>query len=1002
MLTCPRGHQWDAAKSRTCPACGSPSVTHATGVRPPAPPSAPTHPTAPTVAAVRPTVAGYEILGELGRGGMGVVYKARHVSLQRLVALKMVLTGEYASPQELARFRGEGLAVARLHHPNIVQIYEVGEQNGRPFFSLEFVDGGSLAQRLAGTTLPARSAAAMAETLARAVHHAHQQGIVHRDLKPGNILLKVVSGQSSVVSKDKAAPSSALTTDHLSLTTIPKITDFGLAKRTDGASDQTKTGSVLGTPSYIAPEQAAGRKEIGPSADIYALGAILYEMLTGRPPFRGESSMDTILQVMSEEPVAPRQLQPKLPRDLETICLKCLEKEPRKRYATADDLADDLRSFLDHKPIRGRPVGTRERMWRWSRRNPVVATLSALLLVALVGGFLSMTVLWRRAEANFQDAQHQRRNAEVNLAEAELQRTKAETNLREAQKQKARAEESFRQARQAVDDFFTTVSDSRLLNVPSLQPLRKELLDLALKYYQEFLKQHGNDPTIQKELARAYFRVGLINSQLGDGAKSLAAYQQSLEVYQQLLRADPDSVEYQHMAAAVGHNIAIHQIAHGRYADAERVLRDTVALREKLARSAPDNSLLQQSLAFSQEALAQHQASVGNIAEAFRLFEQSRLLRDKMAQAKPNTAVPLLQLARSLYSIGYLQYETGQLGDARRNLQQTRDICVRLTTPPIGSAEALQHLAQAASALGEVHLAAGQLPQALAAFEEARKLQAKLASENPTVAAYQRDLARTHYRVARALRAGGKNAEALAAAQQARTIQEALIKTDSLGFQSPMELAWTLTLMGALQRESGQAAEALRTLQQTRGTQEKLVQATSAFLDARSELADCLNELGLTLEALNRRDEALKAYQQAIQEQRIAFDKAPQVVQYRKHLSSQYVNQSRLLRDQGRLADAATTHRERQKLWPTNGSELYGITRELALTAAAVGKGKSSLTSAEQAEQLRYADWAIEALRSAIAQGFKDVEQVKTDPDLAVLRTRPDFSALVAKLEGKK
>jgi WD40 repeat protein len=293
-------------------------------------------------------VPGYEILDLLGRGGMGVVYKARQISLGRLVALKMILAGELASPEELARFRSEAEAIARLQHPHIVQIHEVGQHQGHAYFSLEFIDGGSLAQRLDGTPLPARTAANLVETLARAVHHAHQQGIVHRDLKPANILLQNLNPKGHEEHKEKIEKgvgglSASCSSCSLWFTScIPKITDFGLAKRLSrepgapAAAAHTQTGAILGTPSYMAPEQAGGKsKEIGPAADIYALGAILYEMLTGRPPFRAETPLDTALQVLSQEPVPPTRLYARVPRDLETICLKCLQKDPRKRYPTA-------------------------------------------------------------------------------------------------------------------------------------------------------------------------------------------------------------------------------------------------------------------------------------------------------------------------------------------------------------------------------------------------------------------------------------------------------------------------------------------------------------------------------------------------------------------------------------------------------------------------------------------------------------------------------------------
>jgi WD40 repeat protein/serine/threonine protein kinase len=375
-----------------------------------------------------PAAPGFEILDELGRGGMGVVYRAWQVRLRRLVALKMVLAGEYASEQALARLRVEAEAVARLQHPNIVQIYEVGEHLGRPYFALEYVDGGSLANQLGGKPVPARPAAQLVETLARAMHYAHQQGIVHRDLKPGNILLaRFREGKDS----GPAAPAP----DPWPLKAVPKISDFSLAKLlVGGGESQTQSGQMLGTPSYMAPEQAAGKtREITPAADTYALGAILYELLTGQPPFRGETHLDTAQQVVSLEPIPPRLLQPKAPRDLETICLKCLQKEPRKRYASAEMLAEDLRRFGAGEPIRARPVGAVERLWRWSRRNPLVASLTAavamLLIVATVGASVAAFEQHRLAEAAEQargKAEQARNDAIAARNDEQTQRQKAE------------------------------------------------------------------------------------------------------------------------------------------------------------------------------------------------------------------------------------------------------------------------------------------------------------------------------------------------------------------------------------------------------------------------------------------------------------------------------------------------------------------------------------------------------------------------------------------------
>src|SRR5215831_9657863 len=322
-----------------------------------------------------PQVPGYEVESVLGRGGMGVVYRARHLRLGRLVALKMALAGSDAGPNERERFRREAAAVAALRHPNVVQVYDVGDADGRPYFTMELMEGGSLARKLAGAPQPPRQTAALLATLAGAVQAAHEAGVVHRDLKPGNVLL---------------------TADG-----TPKVADFGLARRLDADERLTLSGAVLGTPSYTAPEQARGdRGAVGPRTDVYALGAILYECLTGRPPFHAGTAAATLRQVVADEPVAPRRLNPSVPRDLETVCLKCLHKEPRLRYASAAELADDLRRFERGEPIAARRVGVVGSLRKWARRRPAAAAMLAAVALVAAARAVGAGLLYRqRADA---------------------------------------------------------------------------------------------------------------------------------------------------------------------------------------------------------------------------------------------------------------------------------------------------------------------------------------------------------------------------------------------------------------------------------------------------------------------------------------------------------------------------------------------------------------------------------------------------------------------------
>jgi eukaryotic-like serine/threonine-protein kinase len=435
LVSCPQGHRWDfrgvnpgERPQTVCPICGAAPEGLVDDVTAQLFDPAPTQPAQPAPPRARLTpsppahlpasgpqrLGGYEVMETLGRGGMGVVYKVFQPSLKRVVALKMILDTN-ADIQSLSRFRTEAEAVAQLQHPNIVQIHEIGDHEGKPFLSLEYVEGGTLARRISRSLPMPLEAAQLVETLARAMHFAHERGIIHRDLKPSNVLLTKEG--------------------------MPKISDFGLAKRThrdpdSAAAAMTQTGEVLGTPSYMAPEQAGGLiRQIGPATDIYALGVILYEMLTGSPPFAAGSAVQVLHRVLYEEPVAPRQLQPRVPRDLETICLTCMEKNPARRYASAQALADDLRAFLAGDPIRARPPTSWEHVGRWARRKPTIAVLVAVAGVAVVGALLGswqdsalavgcvavlsmlLAAWWynARLQSALRDLAHEHRQAEHNV-----------------------------------------------------------------------------------------------------------------------------------------------------------------------------------------------------------------------------------------------------------------------------------------------------------------------------------------------------------------------------------------------------------------------------------------------------------------------------------------------------------------------------------------------------------------------------------------------------------
>ncbi len=423
--TCSQGHSWQVAEGSAslvahCPDCGRTALEangsvatvlvglprfggKAEPIASPYPDDTLSrvleHITPARVEIVLPTVPGYTVLEEIGRGGMGIVYKARQDALGRLVALKTIHAAASLYPDIIARFRAEAESIARLQHPNIVQVHEIGSGPTGPYFVMEYAEGGNLAQRLGGSPQGARTSAAFVRTLARAIHAAHEAGVIHRDIKPGNILLADPPGTSLEDS-------------------TPKISDFGLARRLDEVHGLTLSGQVIGTPGYMAPEQAAGvSAEIGPAADIYALGVMLYEMLTSRPPFRGSTAIETIHLMLLHEPMPPTRLRRDLPRDLETICLHCLERVPGRRYASAAALADDLDRFLERRPILARPTTPVEIVWKWSRRQPTTAVLALGFVVLLAISFGLLFRGWRYAEAEHLIRRQERDHA-VQLADA--------------------------------------------------------------------------------------------------------------------------------------------------------------------------------------------------------------------------------------------------------------------------------------------------------------------------------------------------------------------------------------------------------------------------------------------------------------------------------------------------------------------------------------------------------------------------------------------------------
>jgi serine/threonine-protein kinase len=781
-----------------------------------------------------PIVPGYEIAGILGHGGMGVVYKARQKSLNRWVALKMVLAQVHVDPRQLARFQAEAEAVASLQHPNIVQIYEIGEQDRLPFFSLELVGGGSLAQRIRGNPQQPREAAYVVETLARAVAYAHERGIVHRDLKPANVLLTEEG--------------------------VPKITDFGLAKRLEGDSGQTKSGMLLGTPSYMAPEQARGDVHaVGPLSDVYALGAILYEMISGRPPFQGSSSMDTVTQVATTEPTPPSRLRPNVARDLETICLKCLQKEPSRRYADANALAEDLKRFLAGEPIRARPIAAPERLWRWCRRNPWVAALSAAVFLLLVTGTAVSTTSWLRIRREQAATIEQFERAEANARLEIAARQEADDRKRAAERAEIAARENAKIAGEqraiALSTLYKLVTQvqEKLRFKEDMGGLRKDLLQTAMDGLDQVSKSAGKSNLADRSMGVALQHLGQIYEQMGQTEKAMEQYRLSLTIFDRLAKEEPENdwipwnqaVSFDHLGG----------VTRDYAGDAIRALtyyQQALALRQALAAlvRTPAPTPVQRGAAISVSfiKLANMALDLGDPAAAKGYARQALEQNEAILATRPQDALALRFLSMSAYLLGQAESHLERPGAGREQLRRSIEMREKAVRADPTDAAAKKELAAALEALGDLELKQRDARSALAAYEKAQALCAAVVAKEPNNAESQWYLAFTHYHLGQARQMLGDRERAVREFGVCRTLRQALVKNDPGSVQMQTELMLAQAHCGE-HREASLAAAGIR--------KRSAKNAALLFAVART-YALCAAAVGAGSSALSTADQALQ------------------------------------------------------------------------------------------------------------------------------------------------
>ncbi|HKB02639.1 MAG TPA: protein kinase [Gemmataceae bacterium] len=878
-------------------------------------PRDPTQPTDPTKATLPRTLGRFHIRRELGRGGFGVVFLAFDPPLGREVALKVPRAEALVTPELSGRFRHEALAAARLDHPNIVPVYEAGEAGPVSYIASTYCSGPTLAAWLKERVgpVPAREAAALIAALANAVQHAHSRGVLHRDLKPSNVLLEPVPGGPGYV---------------------PRITDFGLAKLFGASADpecRTLTGVALGTPGYMAPEQVSGKvKEVTTAADVYALGAILYELLTGRPPFQGATPLETMEQVRSLDPVPARRLRPDVPRDVENICAKCLQKDPGRRYAGAHALADDLQRFLDGEPVFARPVSAWERGWKWARRRPVAATLVGVSALAVAGAIAAG--LWHNSRLNWYNRELE---DSVRVAQAESEHARAEWK---------RAEGNLDEAKEVVDKFLTRIGRYELAGVPQMEHVRRELLERALRFYQTSLQQRGNDPSLRRETARAHYQVGYIHSLLGNHREAADGFEQSRLIWNGL-RAE----------GRVDHHVP------GELAD---------TLNQK------------------GEALRK----LGKSTDAVGAHREARGLLEGATATTPNHAAALRhRLADTLNYLGVALLESGETVDAEQALRQSLAISEEVLETVANETTYRESLANCAGNLGLVLQRRSRFEEAESYYQQAIDLFESLADEFPTQPLHRKQLAAALGNMSSVQKALHRAADAEAFDLRAIQLMQRLVADFPRVPDYRKDLAQHRYNLAILWRATGRPGDAEKAYRGVRDDMVWLVERAPNVPEYRGLLAAALNNLHALQQNRNEIDEARRSVQAAIAHAQKARDLDPANPAYRVSLGNYHRNYIVILLNLKDHRAAAEATAALVRVDPDNAPLRFACAGYLAWC----------VRLADKDERLDggYTERAMGELREAVRLGFRDVQRLKTSPELEALRGRADFQQLLAELD---